>query len=413
MPAKAPAPSRPTAAASLPAGLFFTTPEQRVALARERFFEDGIRPSGLVPEPVIQSWARCIGARRAPDEAISFEMVTRSRVASTLARHRQLLAAAGADLSQLDAALAGTRCKAILTSPDGIVVHATPTDRREGRLMPLATRIGVDLGEATLGTSAPAVTAKTGEVSVVHGAEHFFSDVRVMYCAAAPIRDSRGEVAAVLDLSSEAEMFRFDAVGMVRQYATVIENRLLEAQSRDQLLLRFQVSPALIHTPLEGLAAVTPDGRVAWLNGTGASLVGSPRRPAEGTCAEALFGLGIDRLLALTHRGTPVMHRLPNCLSLWLQAHWSQGAVCETSGQRSGGHAPGTEPPTLAHAPAPTPSAQALGGGLAVAATLDGASRALIERVLAAHKGNVSRAARELGVSRGLLYRRLKSERGA
>lgn len=48
-----------------------------------------------------------------------------------------------------------------------------------------------------------------------------------------------------------------------------------------------------------------------------------------------------------------------------------------------------------------------------MAATLDGASRALIERVLAAHKGNVSRAARELAVSRGLLYRRLKNERGA
>ena len=408
MPARVPAPSRHTASASLPAGPFFTTPEQRVALARERFFEDGIRPSGLVPEPVIQSWARCIGAHRAPDEPVSFDMVTRSRVASTLARHRQLLDAAGADLNQLDAALAGTRCKAILTSPDGIVVHATPTDRREGRLMPLATRIGVDLGEATLGTSAPAVTAKTGEVSVVHGAEHFFSGVRVMYCAAAPIRDSRGEVAAVLDLSSEAEMFRFDAVGMVRQYATVIENRLLEAQSRDQLLLRFQVSPALIHTPLEGLAAITPEGRVAWLNGTGASLVGSPRRPVESTCAEALFGLDVDSLCVLAHRGAPLMHRLPNCLSLWLQVRWSQGAGCETSRPAPAKAAPASPP-----LPMTTSTSPPFTPGPAAGATLNGASRALIERVLAAHKGNVSRAARELGVSRGLLYRRLKGDGGA
>ena len=44
--------------------------------------------------------------------------------------------------------------------------------------------------------------------------------------------------------------------------------------------------------------------------------------------------------------------------------------------------------------------------------TLDHANRALIEATLAACDGNVSRAARRLGVSRGLLYRRLGEWRG-
>jgi transcriptional regulator of acetoin/glycerol metabolism len=41
-------------------------------------------------------------------------------------------------------------------------------------------------------------------------------------------------------------------------------------------------------------------------------------------------------------------------------------------------------------------------------ARLRAASQELIERTLAACGGNVSRAARELGVSRGLIYRHLK-----
>src|SRR5450755_2375351 len=68
--------------APLPAHPFFSTPEQRLALARERFFEQGIRPSGLVGEAVIQSWSRCVQARRDPGEAIAFNPVTESRIHS-------------------------------------------------------------------------------------------------------------------------------------------------------------------------------------------------------------------------------------------------------------------------------------------------------------------------------------------
>ena len=60
-------------------------------------------------------------------------------------------------------------------------------------LMPLASRIGVSLAEDCIGTNAPGVTAHTGQASVVLGGEHFFGCVQVMYCAAAPIRDVRGQ----------------------------------------------------------------------------------------------------------------------------------------------------------------------------------------------------------------------------
>jgi transcriptional regulator of acetoin/glycerol metabolism len=387
MPARVPA--RPSGAdPRLPAGPFFATPEQRAALARERFFEEGVRPSGLVPEQVIQSWSRCVGAHRQPNEAIAFDPVTKARISTALARNRLLLEAARDDLSQLDAALAGTPVKAILTSHDGVIVHATPTANGEGRLMPVVARVGVDLGESTIGTGAPGVAARTGELCVVQGGEHFFDCINLMYCAAAPIRDARGDVAAVLDLSSEAEMFRFDAAAMVKLYATAIENRLLAAQARSQLLLRFQATPTLLHTPLEGLAAVQGDGRVAWFNGTGASLLGCERVPAWNAQAEALFGLEVEALLVLAHEGRARPQRLPSGLTLWMQAGFDA-------------RAPDAALPAPRPAEPPPPQAPA-------AATLRDANRSLIEETLAECKGNVSRAARRLGVSRGLLYRRMR-----
>jgi transcriptional regulator of acetoin/glycerol metabolism len=54
--------------------------------------------------------------------------------------------------------------------------------------------------------------------------------------------------------------------------------------------------------------------------------------------------------------------------------------------------------------PAPLPVAPRPDDG----AKLRDASQQLIEKTLAACDGNVSRAARELGVSRGLIYRHVK-----
>jgi sigma-54 dependent transcriptional regulator, acetoin dehydrogenase operon transcriptional activator AcoR len=381
-------------------GPFFATPGQRVALARERYFNEGVRPSGLVSEPVIQSWARCLGRHRQPGELPAFDPVTKARIATTQMRNRQLLDAAAQDLSQLNAALAGTACRAILTSHDGVVVYSTPAASGDGGLMPIVTRVGVDLGESAVGTAAPGLASCTGKVCVVHGAEHFFSGISAMYCAAAPIRDARGDIAAVLDLSSEGETFRFDAASMVSLYATGIENRLLEAQSRQHVLLRFQASPAMLRTPLEGLAAVAGDGRVVWINASGASLLGCDRAPRGDACCESLLGLNIESLLALAHEGRTRVHRVTSGLSLWMQAQLPDGVPARRV----------TVPAASAVVTSSATEATPIAGAAepSTEQTLEDTSRALIERTISECRGNLSAAARRLGVSRGLLYRRLR-----
>lgn len=118
--------------------VFFSTAPQRIGLARQRFFDEGLRPTGLVPDAVIQSWTRCVQADRAVAESISFTPVTRSRIDSAVGRNRALLDAARDDMQQLQTLLAGTGCKAILTDAHCIVVHATHTERQDGALIWLA-----------------------------------------------------------------------------------------------------------------------------------------------------------------------------------------------------------------------------------------------------------------------------------
>ena len=223
-------------------------------------------------------------------------------------------------MRQLETTLAGTACTVLLTDPHGVVVHAARPREYHGEvLMPLAGRVGVNLAEESIGTNAPGLTARTGLPSLVLGAEHFFGCVQVMRCAAAPIRDVRGQVAGVLDVSSESRPFGFDAAAVVGIFATAIENRLLRAQSIEHVVVHLQTSPSLLNTPMEGLVGVAADGRIAWANGVAARLLGIASF-GSGLVAEEVFALGLQGLASLSRRREAEPHRLPSGLNVWMTA---------------------------------------------------------------------------------------------
>lgn len=377
--------------------LFFTTPQQRLALARQQFFDDGVRPTGLVSEAVIQSWMRCVGARRDPRERVEFEPVTRSRVHSTLSRNRQLLEAAEAGLAELKLTLAGTGCRALLIDATGVVVHTSqPAGENCEKILPTLDRVGVNVAEGLIGTSAPGIVTKTGRSCTVLGGEHFFETVQPLYCAAAPIRDACGGLAGVLDLSIESRAFGFDAESLVVQYAMAIENRLLLARAEDQLVVHFHTNATLLGTPFEALAGITEEGRVAWLNGVATRCFGSSLGDVE-----SLFGVTLSHLSGILRCTESTLMRLPSGIAVWVRAtlHARDGALALFAA----GIAPSLLQPAQPEEPSPAP--------VPSNPRLDVLNREHIDRTLAACDGNVSSTARMLGVSRGLIYRHMRGQR--
>ena len=385
-------PARP-ALSTLPlAGPFFSTPAQRTQLARERFFEQGQRPTGMVGEAVIQSWTRCLGTGLQPQQRPEFEPVTRARAKAVLERGQPLLQSAATELDQLDAMLASTGCKTLLTDRNGIVLRATPANAGAGALLDSIGRVGVYLGEPNFGSTAPGISLSAAQDCAVAGAEHFFGVLQSLYCAAAPVRDHLGRVVGVLDVSIEGRPFAFDALALVRLCTAGIENRLLSLQAGADLVLCFQVDAALLGTPLECRAVVSGDGRLLGMNAAASRLL-QLDGVSDGDDAGTLLGLtpaAIDRLRNASRprppqaRTHPQAHHLPSGLRVWLRAEAAETA--------SG-----------------TPGAHALPAG---APSLRDTSDQLITDTLRDCQGNIAQAARRLGVSRGLLYRRLQRRAG-
>jgi sigma-54 dependent transcriptional regulator, acetoin dehydrogenase operon transcriptional activator AcoR len=208
----------------------------------------------------------------------------------------------------------------------------------------------------------------------------------------------------VLDLTTESRPFGFDAAAVVGLYATAIENHLLRAQSTDHIVIQFQTSPSFLGTPMEGLAGIAPDGRIAWMNRAASRLLGTASGGAT-LSAEGTLALTATQLAALTRSHQPTSHRLPSGLQVWMlmrmQARDGVGAQVFSMAA-----APPVKPQTAVTEPASQPTH-------APPATLRRSELHLIEAALASNQGNVSKAARSLGVSRGLIYRHLKQGKQA
>jgi transcriptional regulator of acetoin/glycerol metabolism len=310
----------------------------------------------------------------------------------------------------------------VLTDASGVVIATLASNRAHERLMPIAHRVGVNLSEEAVGTTAPGVVAKSGQAAAVLGGEHFFDDVQTMYCAAAPIRDISGLVAGVFDISSEVHPFRFDAAALANLYATVLESRLLVAQSKHLLVLRLQARSALLDTPLAGLAGVDENGDLVWVNGVAAGLLGMPTGSRTGKAkAEDLFGMPPSSLLALPEDGQ-VLVELPNRLSIWVRCEQHplggrRGLFAVALPEEKPGSAMLQAPPepspadTSCNAEAGRPEAAMTEADPASwnALPLRARDKDYIEQTVRACGGNVSKAAKQLDVSRGLIYRRLRS----
>lgn len=399
--------------------LFFSTQAERIALARQRYFEEGELPSGVVSEAVFQSWARCLRLKQDPRARLEFQPVTTSRAQLALQKNRLLRDAWLADAGEIDAVLGATNCGAMLTDPSGVLIGATSSRRVHEKITPVAHRIGVNFAEEAVGTTAPGIVARTGKQASVQGAEHFSESVNFMHCAAAPIRDIHGKLAGVLDMSSEGIAFNFDAASVVGLYASSIENRLLVAQSSEHLIVRFQISPSMLDTPMAALMGVDMQGRIAWRNAAASRLLGLAPGGAQD-------GLGkVDEILqssfselASVRGGTQSLLRLPNGLLVHVRCELqardgrrqvfavgkpaqevalleTEAPLAEANADRAPSHASAQD--DAAASPTAVPPEPA---------SLRDADVDLIARTLKECGGNVSAAARKLRVSRGLIYRR-------
>lgn len=338
---------------------------------------------------IERSWQRCLAAGQRPDHHVAFDVLSPNAPRRTGEASHALVQAAKPVLDKLGRAIANTRYFAILTDADGIVIDVNgPIDRSDRRAQ-LITRIGVDLSERSVGTSAIGAALTELQPVWLHRGEHFFADTSVYSCAGAPLFGPDGQCVGMLDLTGIETVERPELKHLVTQSARSIENALTLTRPH-RLLVRINWPGRTLGDDADGLVCLDADGWVTGANQTARQMVsqlGSPG-PAALHCSE-LFAMPFEMLFDAAGRRTAASE--PMEVPLWsgLRLH----ALPLAAGHGNG--------PLLARRPAETDDA----------VPLKDLEIALIRKAVDDARGNVMKAARTLGISRATVYRKLGNKK--
>lgn len=198
--------------------------------ARRIFFDEGRQPEGLVGDAVWRSWQRCSSNGLRDSDKVVYQPLLDVRVGELIERNRHLIAAAQPTFQQLAHALSGNDYGLLLTDPFGTAVAVHGPVANCNRMIRDALRLGVDLSERCIGTSAMAVAMAEEQPVAVLGAEHFFLQNLRFQCVAAPIFGPDGRLVGSIDFTRDTPLPRFGALSLMRDSAAAIETALFLQQ---------------------------------------------------------------------------------------------------------------------------------------------------------------------------------------
>ena len=334
----------------------------QVQAARDVFFAGKGLPVDRVGHAILRSWIRCADMGLDERATPHIDAPTASELRHLHEKHEALRRISRPELDALYSEAREMSGIVILTNSRGEILDAVGDASFADKAAQVALRPGAQWSEDGSGTNAIGTALAERRAVAVNGAEHYFRGHEALSCAATPIIDPRGATLGVLDISMPVQGHSGIVLGMVRMAVEQIEHRLFRNGFDGCRTLRFQTDPHLLGAAREGIL-VMKDGVVVAANRRGLSLVGRTWDGLDTMHADELFD------------GPVASGRL--------RGH--DGREFHALFDGDAGNQPLNVPEQR----------------------LEEVELSVIRAALDAHGGNVSAAAKALGIHRSTIYRRL------
>ena len=360
-----------------------------ITQARRAVLQDRAAPvAGWIAPWIERSWQRCISLGLQPQDVVGFDVISQQQMRRTADANQHLVETARPILEKLGRAIVNTHYFAVLTNADGVVVDVSGAIDRSDRRANNITRIGTDLSERSVGTTAIGSALTDLQPVWLHRGEHFFSDTSHYSCAGAPLFGPNGACVGMLDLTGIDVVERPELKHLVTQSAQRIENALVQREAHS-LTLRLNWPGTRLGSDADGLLCLDEDGWIVAANQVARQMVPNLPTPSHASVhVSSVFGMAYELLFDALRRPDSTME-VPLWTGLRLQALPIKRAR-ESLPVRSG---PGADSPQRDGLP------------------LKDIEISLIHQAVQQARGNVAEAARALGISRATVYRKLGNPR--
>jgi sigma-54 dependent transcriptional regulator, acetoin dehydrogenase operon transcriptional activator AcoR len=316
---------------------------------------------------IAQSHQRCASIGLSRIEAPDYSALGRPDLAETLARNRRLYTHAAPVMEMLYEQIVNTQSMVVLTDSCGTIIHSIGDDDFLAKASKVALQPGVNWSESSKGTNGMGTALMNEAPTLVHGEEHFMHANHFLTCSAAPIFDPRGNILGVLDVTGDHRRYHQHTMGLVKMSARMIENHWLSDDFRNVMRLHLHSRVEFLGTLMEGLLAVSRDGRIVGANRTALDHLGFSGAAVRMHSVTSLFGTSVGALVDhfRSPLAAPLALSLPNGTTCHVRARFNWATwygLGDPLGPATGATAVAAE---AAAAPAPAAPAAASPPGVA------------------------------------------------
>jgi transcriptional regulator of acetoin/glycerol metabolism len=251
--------------------------------------------SAAASSRVVASWRRCMTVHRlAPEEKRLPLRLTEQELRLVRAQSQELIAQAVDELDLLFQTVGKAGCCLLLTDHEGIALERRGVAADDKEFHDIGLWPGSIWTEASIGTNGIGTAiADDRAVSIIRD-QHFFSSTINLSCTTAPIRDSRGQLAGALDVSTCRDDLNETTLSIISQTVRDTAMRIELNLFRHAFAgARFVVLPTPTGS-MSALLAVDKSDMVLGATRTARSALElDDERIDAGICAADLLGEGV------------------------------------------------------------------------------------------------------------------------
>ncbi|WP_256873293.1 sigma-54-dependent Fis family transcriptional regulator [Pseudomonas taiwanensis] len=224
---------------------------------------------------IARSWQRSHQYGISPCDRVLFDAPVVVRPKDIQDHGGLLLRAASPEMEQLHGALAPKDWVLACIDMEGVVLSSIGKCNSASQELNQVFRPGAQFLETLVGTTGPSCALEEKETVVVAGSDHYLEEARAFTCMATPIFGLDGGIVGVLDASRKGPATSLYCLESLVIAARAIERRMF-MELGNVLLVHLHYRLDILGTPMEGLLAFDPVGKLKGANRIATQIFSSP-----------------------------------------------------------------------------------------------------------------------------------------